>query len=124
MATYNAGSVNHGVRNSATINGTVYVCTSTSPATASKEVIRENQEGAEDGFAITKQPQTASFELTIPTSTSAIPDVGDTFAYEHNNTRGSRTWMITQVSETYSTGALSKVSVTCKDCTGQTITTT
>jgi len=121
--TLNAGSVNHGVRNSVTINGTVYVCTSTGPSRGSKEIVREGQDGQEDGFVNTKQRQTATFELTIPTPTSPIPDVNDTFTYAHNATRGTCTWMVTQASETYSVGALSKMSITCKDITGMSITT-
>lgn len=119
----NAGNVNHGVKNSVTINGIVYPCKTTSPKKGTKQLERENQEGYGDGLVMTRQRATCSFELTIPTPTTPIPDVLDTFTYQHDSTNGVRTWAIDDASETYTVGDLSKISITCRDITGMSVTT-
>lgn len=114
----NLGNGVYGVSTSATINGTVYVVTSTSPHQASVVVESKDQNNITDGLQSTKQRETCTFEFTLPSATAYVPQVNDLFTYQHDPTSGLKTWLITDRGQARALGQIVKITITAMDVTG------
>lgn len=101
-----------------TVNSVGYVAENISPSRPSSIIERRDQLNAPSGQVIIPDFESATMTLQRPTTSQALPDIGDAAEFPSEAGLGTPTWYVSDVGAAYAAGDVQKFNVTARKAVG------